>query len=256
MLHELNDKYKNDKTERTNIIISKQTISRLIQDVKNIIKCPLTDHGIHYIHDEDDILKGYALIIGPEDTPYFGGNYFFELNYPVDYPFSPPNVKYCTNGDRIRFHPNFYTNGKVCVSILNTWRGEQWTSCQSISSILLTLCTLFCKDPLINEPGIKKCHVDFDNYTKVIEYKNIEIAILKMVNKTEFVFPKQFHIFDDIIMKTFLKNKDKILSIVDNKKKEAKQQITIHIYSMPSVVIDYSTLFEKCKVQIQNCEIV
>ena len=62
-----------------NTVISKETITRLLRDVKNIIKSPLTDNGIYYIHDDSDMLKGYAYIIGPSDTPYFGGNYFFEL---------------------------------------------------------------------------------------------------------------------------------------------------------------------------------
>ena len=61
--------------------ISKDTINRLLKDVKNIIKNPLTDNGIYYIHDDSDILKGYALIVGPEDTPYYGGYYFFEIKY-------------------------------------------------------------------------------------------------------------------------------------------------------------------------------
>ena len=83
--------------QNKNVIISKETISRLLRDVKNIIKNPLTDNGIHYIHDEVDMLKGYALIIGPSDTPYFAGNYLFELQYPTDYPHSPPVVTYHTN---------------------------------------------------------------------------------------------------------------------------------------------------------------
>ena len=121
--------------------ISKETINRLLKDVRHIIRNPLTDNGIYYAHDDSDVLKGSALIIGPADTPYFGGNYFFEIEYPADYPHSPPKVKYCTNGNNVRFNPNLYVCGKVCVSLLNTWRGDQWTSCQSISTMLLTLCT-------------------------------------------------------------------------------------------------------------------
>lgn len=64
-------------------VISKETIQRLLKDVKNIIKNPLIDNGIHYYHDEEDMMKGYALIIGPEDTPYFGGYYFLNLNFQV-----------------------------------------------------------------------------------------------------------------------------------------------------------------------------
>ena len=80
------------------------------------------------------------MIVGPSETPYFGGFYFFEFKYPGDYPHSPPEVIYKTNGDNIRFNPNLYVNGKVCISLLNTWRGEQWTSCQTITTVLLNLC--------------------------------------------------------------------------------------------------------------------
>jgi ubiquitin-conjugating enzyme E2 Z len=154
-------------TEKTTVL-TKDTITRLLHDVKHVIKNPLTDNGIYYTHDDEDMLKGYALIVGPSDTPYFGGFFFFEIQYPANYPHSPPHVIYCTNGDNIRFNPNLYTSGKVCVSILNTWRGEQWTSCQTISTLLLTLCTLLCKEPLLNEPGVTKGHEDFINYTKII----------------------------------------------------------------------------------------
>lgn len=59
-------------------VITRDTINRLLKDVKQIIKNPLTDDGIYYIHDEADMMKGYAMIVGPEDTPYFGGFYFLK----------------------------------------------------------------------------------------------------------------------------------------------------------------------------------
>ena len=52
-------------------VISRDTINRLLKDVKQIIKNPLTSNGIYYVHDESDMMKGYAMIVGPEDTPYF-----------------------------------------------------------------------------------------------------------------------------------------------------------------------------------------
>ena len=63
----------------------------------------------------------------------FGGQ--IAVKFTTDYPHSPPQVTYWTNGDNIRFNPNLYKCGKVCVSLLNTWRGDQWTSCQTISSV-------------------------------------------------------------------------------------------------------------------------
>ena len=164
------------------ITISKETINRLLKDIKMIIKNPLIEQGIYYIHDDTDMMKGYAMIIGPSDTPYFGGFYFFKLTYPRDYPYAPPIIKYYTNSNTIRFNPNLYTCGKVCLSILNTWRGEQWTSCQTISTILLTLCTILCKNPILNEPGITIRNPDFNNYNEIIEYCNLDIAVCDIIN--------------------------------------------------------------------------
>ena len=235
------------------VTLSKETIRRLLNDVKTIINTPLTDHGIYYSHDEDDIMKGYALIIGPSETPYFGGFYFFELHFPADYPYSPPLVIYCTNGDNIRFNPNLYVNGKVCISLLNTWRGEQWTACQTISTILLNLCTLLCNNPLLNEPGITIKHTDLTKYNKIIEFKNIDIAIIQMMKKKPGVFPEKFEGFYLIMKEYFLKNKDVILSFIENKSilQEHTECYIINIYNM-NVCINWSKLLKNYKDLIKE----
>ena len=230
------------------IFIKKETIQRLIKDVKQIKKEPLTTENIYYHHDEENVLRGYALIIGPEDTPYFGGYYLFILDFPEDYPHTPPKVTYCTNGDDIRFNPNLYKCGKVCVSLLNTWRGEQWTSCQTISTVLLTLCTLLCKDPLLNEPGVSKTHQDMKNYTDIIEYSNINIAICSILSKKTGVFHSFFENFEPFIKENFIKNYNKILSFSENKQIEFINNpiITTGFYGM-RIKINYEKVIEKLK---------
>jgi ubiquitin-conjugating enzyme E2 Z len=230
--------------------ITRETISRLLKDVKQIIKNPLTDNGIYYAHDDQDMLKGYALIIGPSETPYFGGNYFFELNYPTDYPHSPPSVKYCTNGNEIRFNPNLYKCGKVCVSLLNTWRGDQWTSCQTIATVLLTLCTLLCKDPLFNEPGVTKGHRDIKPYNEIIEYSNIDIAICDIMNKKEGVYLPFFENFYPFVKENFEKNYNDILGFCEKKNIENKNQVVnfnTGFYTL-NVNVDYEKLLNKLKM--------
>ena len=156
---------------------------RLLRDVSRLIKNPLTDNGIFYAHDTDNMLKGYALIFGPSDSLYRHGSYMFEFTFPTEYPFVPPKVIYMTNDGRTRFNPNLYRNGKVCISLLNTWKGEQWTSCQTVESILLSLVALLHNEPLLNEPGIKKTHRDFKAYNSIIQYKNYETAILGVLTQ-------------------------------------------------------------------------
>jgi ubiquitin-protein ligase len=230
--------------------ISKDTISRLLKDVRQMIKHPLTDNNIYYIHDDVDILKGYALIIGPSETPYFGGFYFFEFNYPFDYPFSPPKVKYMTNDGITRFNPNLYKCGKVCVSILNTWSGDKWSACQTINSILLTLCSLLNDMPFLNEPGAQPGSRDCIAYNKSIEYCNINFVICDLINPNKKYIPEQFKIFYPYLKEHFYKNYDHILTFVESKK-DIIENHYISIYSMQTN-INYNKLKDKL-IETKNC---
>jgi ubiquitin-protein ligase len=224
-----------DKTQ-PQIVLSKDTIKRLIKDVREIIKTPLTSHGIHYHHSNDDILCGQAMIIGPADTPYEQGYYFFDFKFPEDYPHKPPVVTYHTNDGTTRFNPNLYKSGKVCISILNTWRGDQWTGCQSISSILLALCTLLNNAPLLNEPGLTENNADFNKYNSILTYMNFKVAMVQVI-KDRFIknkFPELY----DIMIKDFIKNYDKIM-VMFHKKYTERRFILTKVYNM-SVVIEYS----------------
>ena len=229
------------------ITISKGTIKRLINDVKCINNNPLTDNGIHYIHDEEDMLKGYVLFIANKDTPYYGGYYFFELSFPPNYPYSPPKLTFCTNGNNIRFHPNYYKCGKVCLSLLNTWTGDQWTSCQTISSVLLTMSSLFTKDPLLHEPGVREDHPDFYKYNQIVQYFNIDVAMCDILLKKKGVYLPFFDKFTPIIEEYFLKNYVDIKKNVESNmlsNKDSPEEICTGIYRM-TVTLDYIKLMSK-----------
>ena len=264
--------------------IAKDTLRRIISDIKDLRLNPLTAHGIFYEHDETDMLKGRALIIGPADTPYADGFYLFRFNFPVNYPHVPPTVEFCTGDGYTRFNPNLYRTGKVCLSILNTWKGEPWSGCQTISSVLLAICTVLNAEPLLNEPGITKAHRDYDAYNAIITYKNIEVAVFKMLQSVaepsvtvpeQSVYAtkddeakvvcecaclktndKEFAMFGDIMREHFLKNKEKIRERVlalatqnlatQSQATQTSQTIeyTINVYKM-TVLADYKMLLEK-----------
>jgi ubiquitin-protein ligase len=225
--------------------ITKETMQRLLKDVRQIIKHPLIDNGIYYSHDEVDMMKGYAMIVGPSDTPYFGGFYFFKFDFPYDYPFSPPKVTYMTNDGMTRYNPNLYKCGKVCVSILNTWSGDKWSSCQTLNSVLLTLCSLLNEAPLENEPGKSKTSNDFIPYQNSIEFSNINFAICDIVNISKNKIPTNFEIFYTFIKDNFIKNYDNILEFVETKEKTVEPKIEIvGIYFMRTE-INYTSLKKK-----------
>ena len=160
------------------VVITKDCVKRLLSDIKEIMKNPLNDHGIFYKHDEENMLKGYVLIVPGEGTPYSYGYFMFKLDFPPNYPYSPPKATYVTNNGKTRFHPNYYTNGKVCLSLLNTWRGEEWSSCNTISSILLHMASIFTDKALLHEPGIRETHAYVKTYDLCVAYQTMKTAIL------------------------------------------------------------------------------
>lgn len=228
------------------------TIIRLVKDVKYLLKNPLNSENIYYKHDENNILKGYALIIGHENTPYEFGFYFFQFDFPENYPFSPPIVTYLTNDGKMRYNPNLYINGKVCLSILNTWNGEGWTACQSIYSILLTLSSILNDNPLLNEPGIKENNNNIYNYNLLLSYKNIDFTILKQLeylnnnsnnipslikiynNNIEINYFDTIKLFENIMIENINKNYNSIKNNLENLYLKIKniKQIYISVYNI------------------------
>jgi hypothetical protein len=106
----------------------------------------------------------------------------------------------------------------------------------------------------LNEPGVNKTHTDLNKYTKIIEYKNIEIAILKMMLKEEGIYPKSFDIFYSIMKEHFVKNKDIFKKFIEDKVKEQKEpEILLTTFYSMKVTIDYEKLYSiflKTKLKI------
>jgi len=223
---------------------------RLLKDVKDIIKKPLTEHGIYYVHDEQNILCGYACILGPKDSLYANGAYLFRFDFPKDYPYKPPKLTYCTNDGTTRFHPNLYRNGKVCLSILNTWKGEQWTSCQTIKTVLLTLVSILHNKPLLCEPGRTEQHIDFKPYNRIIEYKNLDTAVIGIAMKRN--LPDDFVVFFPFFRNNILKEQDNIMARIEKLEKKFDQtEQYVRTYNMRTH-LDYKKLKKKMNVAIKK----
>ncbi|KDQ63010.1 hypothetical protein JAAARDRAFT_120620, partial [Jaapia argillacea MUCL 33604] len=103
----------------------------------------------------NDAIK--IMIAGPEGTPYAGGLFEFDCFMPLEYPNKPPLMHlHTTGGGRVRFNPNLYNNGKVCLSLLGTWAGrpeEQWFPYKStLSQVLISIQSMIFVDaPFFNE---------------------------------------------------------------------------------------------------------
>ncbi len=169
--------------------------------------------------DEDSMNCMKAIITGPEDTPYSGGCFEFDIYLPPNYPNTVPKVVLKTTGKgTFRFNPNLYKNGKVCLSLLGTWRGQQGESWNPEASTLLqvfvSIQSLIMVDkPYFNEPGYerdygtKKGEDRSRAYNQPVRLKTVELAMLgQLRNPTKG--------FEKVIQRHFYYRKEKILEEV------------------------------------------
>ena len=229
--------------------MSKQAIKRIAtRDMKEISDMNLNGLGIYVNFNEENIMEAYALIIGPKDTPYENGILYFKIDFPHNYPYSPPRVQYYSTS-KYRIHPNLYVGrshnnflGKVCLSAINTWSGPKWTSIMHIGSVLLSIQSLLNNNPLHNEPGFETEYGKRnDIYNEIVEYDTYQQLILKNC----FDIPLIFKCFENVIREHLKKEKHNILEKITIKSQmRNKEQLSINIYNL-SVIVDYNITKQK-----------
>lgn len=105
---------------------------RLAQELADLSTALPIDHTnsifVRCDTDRVDVMK--CMVMGAKDTPYAHGAFIFDVYFGDDYPNGPPKCNLETTGSgKVRFNPNLYSCGKVCLSLLGTWRGnasENW----------------------------------------------------------------------------------------------------------------------------------
>jgi ubiquitin-conjugating enzyme E2 D/E len=95
----------------------------------------------------NDLFHWQATIMGPDESPYAQGVFFLDIQFPQDYPFKPPKVKFRTK----IYHCNINDKGGICLDILK----DNWSPALTISKVLLSICSLLTDpnpdDPLVPE---------------------------------------------------------------------------------------------------------
>lgn len=163
-----------------------QSIIRISKELSDIQKG--SDLAIAVACRDVDVRNVRALVMGPHETPYEFGFFEFAIRFNKEYPSKSPSVQcITTNGGRCRFNPNIYSSGKVCLSILGTWRGErgeEWSSAQGLESILLSIQSLMSANPYENEPGFEDANSPADkqaqkHYVQKIRHETLRISIIQ-----------------------------------------------------------------------------
>lgn len=155
--------------------------------------------------------------MGAKGTPYGHGAFLYDIYFDENYPNMPPKVNLTTTGSaRVRFNPNLYHNGKVCLSLLGTWTGKQqsekWNP--KLSTILQVLMSIqaiiMSEDVYFNEPGYEHeagtplGEQKNEAYANIVKYCNIKYAMIDQIK-----FPPKG--FEEIIKRHFYLKKAEIL---------------------------------------------
>ena len=123
--------------------MSAKRISRELLDIKNDppLNCSAGPT------DETDIFNWEGVMFGPSDSPYAGGVFKVNIQFPADYPFKPPRILFTTK----IYHPNINAQGFICLDILK----QNWSPALTISKVLLSILSMLTdpnpKDPLMPE---------------------------------------------------------------------------------------------------------
>ncbi|KAK4227210.1 hypothetical protein QBC38DRAFT_364675 [Podospora fimiseda] len=167
-----------------------QSVFRITKELSDLQKS--SDLSLAVAVKDVDVRNLKALIIGPHETPYEFGFFEFAFKFNKEYPRKSPSVTATTtNGGRCRFNPNIYASGKVCLSILGTWRGErgeEWSAAQGLESILLSIQSLMSSNPYENEPGFEDANEALDKknqteYVQKIRHETLRISVVQRLEE-------------------------------------------------------------------------
>tara|TARA_Y100001980_G_C14405098_1_gene200273 strand:- start:102 stop:554 length:453 start_codon:yes stop_codon:yes gene_type:complete len=117
------------------------TLSRLKKELEDLVNNPPCNCSAGLVDNNFYIWQ--ATIVGPIGSIYEGGIFHLDIEFPQDYPFKSPKVKFITP----IYHCNISSNGNICLDILK----DQWSPALTISKILLSICSLM-DDPNPNDP--------------------------------------------------------------------------------------------------------
>jgi baculoviral IAP repeat-containing protein 6 len=160
-----------------------------------------------------------VMITGPDNTPYDSGAFLFDVYAQDAYPKSNPLMQFKNHGG-IRFNPNLYANGKVCLSLLGTWGGsesEKWNSKTSTMTQLFVSVQsqILIPSPICNEPGHErffgtdKGNIDNKNYNNYIRQYTMQHSMIGVIEAAQ---NGKYPGLKDAIIKHFKLKKDYILN--------------------------------------------
>lgn len=66
----------------------------------------------------DDIFNWEVELVGPDNSPYVGGIFVLKMEFPAQYPFKAPKLRFLTK----TYHPSVqWESGDICQDVVGNW---------------------------------------------------------------------------------------------------------------------------------------
>lgn len=134
-----------------------------------------------------------------------------------------------TGHHTVRFNPNLYNDGKVCLSVLNTWHGrpeEKWNAqTSSFLQVLVSIQSLILvPEPYFNEPGYERARGTPAGSASSRDYNlNVCQATVRWAMLEQIINPSPC--FKDVIHTHFYMKKHEVIAQVEKWISEVEQEV-------------------------------
>lgn len=118
---------------------------RVQAELQRMNKSP--PHGIGMWPIGNNLESLEAVIEGPDDSPFAGGEFRLVIRIPPLYPNQPPTIKFKTK----IYHPNVDSVGHICMDSLKPEPAGSWKPSKNLEGVLSQI-RLLMTEPNVDDP--------------------------------------------------------------------------------------------------------
>ncbi|ELA46014.1 hypothetical protein VCUG_02490 [Vavraia culicis subsp. floridensis] len=155
--------------------LSIPALNRLKAEEKNLVSDAPECGFLAEPQLQSEGLKDYSTwdiyINGSEGSLYEGTVLHAAIEFSSDYPITPPKMRFVSK----MFHPNIYSDGKVCISTLHVADDdpsayespdEKWTPVHGIRTIVLGVISILNEPNIVSPANVDASKMFKDDYEK------------------------------------------------------------------------------------------
>jgi ubiquitin-protein ligase len=148
-------------------------MTRLVKEITSLTQN--YQPNFYFFPTESNPQDWKLVLLGPTGCPYEGYTFVLSMQFPADYPFHPPNVRFITP----IYHCNVNKTGKICHSVLS----HNWSPAITVKEVMIHLNNMLIEpniDDQIENSVAQDYYVDRSLYLRNLEQSCKQHASLSL----------------------------------------------------------------------------